>query len=264
MLQEVIVTTTVKAAAERAERARAAAAELGCAYVERRKLALPLLQEQHQAENILVVQNEGFVLHTSGGEFFFHPSMAELRLLQVARGNGDHMADALGLQPGMRVLDCTLGLGSDALVASRIVGPTGYVCGLEISKLTSFISAHGLRDFLAMRADSAPIDVQNADYEDYLKQLPDDSFDVVFFDPMFRQPIRSSSQLKPLRVLADHRPLSAAALAEACRVAKRRVVVKEVRGSAEFERLGIRTICGGRYSRVQFGVIETETDGADE
>ena len=264
MMHEVIVTTTVKHAAAREDAARAAALELGCDFVRRGKLALPKLQEIHQAENILVVKQDEIVLHTDGGEFFFHPSMAELRLLQIERGQGDHMAEALGLSPGMRVLDCTLGLGSDAIVASRSVGPDGFVCGLEIARLTAFVAKHGLKRFLAGREKMAPIEVINEDYATYLQKLPDRSFDVVFFDPMFRRPIDSSSQLKPLRSLADHRELSPEALREACRVAAKRVVVKEARGSLEFARLGIKQFCGGRYSRVQFGVIERETDGADE
>ena len=263
MLNEVIVTTTAKPDHEREERAREAAAELDCEYVLRRKFSLSQLQEMQKTENILVVQNEGFVLHTAGGEFFFHPSMAELRLLQVARGHGDHMAEALALQPGMRVLDCTLGLGTDAIVASSIVGASGFVCGLEVAKLTAFIAKHGLRDFLAAKNDVASIEVLQADYETYLETLPDGCFDVVFFDPMFRRPVKESSQLKPMRSLADHRPLSQAALAQACRVAKNRVVVKEVRGSKEFARLGIEKLCGGRYSRVQFGVINL-AGGANE
>ncbi|WP_346354251.1 class I SAM-dependent methyltransferase [Azotosporobacter soli] len=264
MQKHVIVTTSGKTHAERETYAKEAANILHCAYVVRSNLSLPQLQEQHQAENILVVKQSGCVLHTAGGEFFFHPSMAELRLLQLKRGQSDHMLAAMALEPGMRVLDCTLGLGTDAIVASWGAGATGYVCGLEVAPLTAFIVKAGLQQFLAARENVAPIEVLNVDYEQFLCELPDKSFDVVFFDPMFRQPISSSSQLKPMRSLADHRPLAETALNEAIRVAKHRVVVKEISGSQEFCRLGITKIYGGRYSSVQYGVIDLQAGDKDE
>jgi 16S rRNA G966 N2-methylase RsmD len=100
--------------------------------------------------------------------------------------------------------------------------------------------------------------VTNRDYYSYLKTLGAKSFDVVYFDPMFRQPIDSSSNLKPIRYLADNRPLTLEALSYARIVARERVVIKETHGSGEFKRLGIDTIVGGKYSSISYGVIDTK------
>lgn len=49
------------------------------------------------------------------------------------------MVEAMDLKPKMSVLDCTLGLGTDATVASYIVGENGKVVGLESATLIYLI-----------------------------------------------------------------------------------------------------------------------------
>ena len=48
--------------------------------------------------------------------------MAVLRVQRLKKHESDHFSAALALKPGMRVLDCTMGLASDAVVASFITG----------------------------------------------------------------------------------------------------------------------------------------------
>ena len=43
----------------------------------------------------------------------------------------------------MRVLDCTMGLASDAVVASFITGWTGTVCAVEASPLLHLLVSEG-------------------------------------------------------------------------------------------------------------------------
>lgn len=200
------------------------------------------------------------MLETTGGEFFFHPNLAQLRLKNLRLGQGDHLVEAMALAPGMRVLDATLGLATDATVASFAVGAEGKVTGLESSPLIAAVVSHGLKHFKAvnypLQEAMRGIEVIHTDYLAYLKQTPDKTFDAVYFDPMFRHPFMASSHLNPLRSLADHRPVSGEAVREACRVAKRRVVLKESSHSEEFQRLGFTKIVGGRYSKIHYGIIE--------
>ena len=102
------------------------------------------------------------------------------------------------------------------------------------------------------------IKVVNTDYLDFLRNAEDKSFDVVYFDPMFRHALERSTALNPLRDIADHRAVTLEAVAEARRVAKYRVVLKENAKSLEFERLGFKTIRGGKYSPIHYGVIEVD------
>jgi len=97
--------------------------------------------------------------------------------------------------------------------------------------------------------------VINADHNQFLAQQASNSFDVVYFDPMFRQPLMSSQPLSPLRNLADPRPLSLDTIEEACRVARTRVVVKERSDGEEFRRLGIETILSTAGHKLAYGVI---------
>lgn len=257
----VIVTTINKPDPLVAEYARTLSARLDAPLVERSGRSLAALRAEYGTDTVLVAAKAGPVVHTPGGEYFFHLSMAELRINNLRDGNHDHMVAAMNLLPGMSVLDCTLGLATDAIVASYAAGEGGRVVGLESSPLIAAIAANGLTGFTGDRpeinAALRRITVVSADYNDYIATLPSASFDVVYFDPMFRSPVSTSSSMKPIRHLADHRPVSIAALAAARRVARRRVVLKEASGSREFARLGFATVVGGKYSSVHYGVLET-------
>ena len=97
------------------------------------------------------------------------------------------------------------------------------------------------------------IKVIHARAEDYLKILPPDSFDAVYFDPMFRFGVKTSANMKPLRPIAYEKEVSAAVLELALKIAPR-VVIKE-RGENFLRSLGCTDIQGGRYSRVKYGII---------
>ncbi|WP_027717244.1 class I SAM-dependent methyltransferase [Desulfovirgula thermocuniculi] len=229
--------------------------------VPRENLSLKALEEKYGARGVLVVAQRRASFYTGGVEVFFHPSMAKLRIAEIKTGKTDQMVKAMDLRPGEEVLDCTLGLGVDAIVASFVVGPAGRVVGVESSPVLAALVEHGLgyycdrlpREVLeAMRR----IEVICGDHLSYLKGLPAESFDVVYFDPMFREPLHRSPAIGPLRALANDAPLARQAVEEAVRVARRRVVMKERRGSREFARLGFTCVQGGKSSPVAYGVIE--------
>ncbi len=258
-METAIITTGAKGGDANIRLARETADRLGFPYVPRGRTSLALLCQQHGAGAALVAKNSELVLGTPAGELFFHPSMAHLRLKNLRQGKPDHLVEALDLAPGMSVLDCTLGLGSDAIVAAAVAGETGRVTGLEASPLIFAVVRHGLAHFSgdnpticqAMRRVRAVW----ADYHEYLAAQPDKSVDAVYFDPMFRHPFLESASMNPLRFAADSRPVSEAAIAGACRVARRRVVLKESSHSTEFSRLGFSSFVGGRYSKLRYGVI---------
>lgn len=234
--------------------------KLGGQFVRREDSSFDTLKRLHGAENILLVKKNSLSIITSDGELFFHPNTAHLRIKNLRGGEGDRLIDALKISEGSTVLDCTLGLGSDAIVESFIAGAAGKVVALEINPLIAEVVSYGLKNF----SDDSPhilqamrrVEVINADCGKFLKTCADNSFDVVYFDPMFRRPVQKSSGLNPIRPLADNRPLTTETICEACRVAKFRVVMKEHNGSPEFERLGFKVAEGGKYSSVAFGVID--------
>ena len=182
------------------------------------------------------------------------PGMAYLRVLRAGQGEVDPLVRAAALVAGDRVLDCTLGLGGDALVASQAVGPEGLVVALEKSPvLAAFTSAGYARAPEPAAAAAARIEVHAADHRAVLAALPSHSFDVVLLDPMFRAPLDAGPLFPLLRAHADHAPLSEGDLLEARRVARRGVLVKDAWPGRELHRLGLSALPSRRAPKIVFG-----------
>ncbi|GAB7388363.1 class I SAM-dependent methyltransferase [Bacillaceae bacterium] len=246
-------------------RAKRLAAELRARYVARRKFSLNKIFRQTGADRAVVVSKEGAKLYSRGDDmpFFFHPGTAVVRIKRLKNGDNDSMIEACGLTSGDRFLDCTLGLGADSIVASYVVGTAGKVVGLESERVLAVLVADGLKrwssDHAEMEEAMRRIEVIHEDHLRYLKHCPDNSFDVVYFDPMFRKPVAGSSGIAPLRRFANRAPLSEEAVREACRVASRCVVLKEANTSGEFARLGFNVLERPNASTV-YGVIRTDAN----
>lgn len=255
-----IVTTGHNASPEIIIKARNLAIDWNLPFADRKNHSLQYFLDQF--DTLLVFTHNGPVLHTEQGSHFFHLNLAQLRIKNIQNGKHDHMVQAMQLQRGMTVLDCTLGLATDAAIASVTVGETGQLTGLESSYLLAKIAEYGLKHFdnadQEVTAALRKIKVYAIDYDGYLQTLPDNSYDVVYFDPMFRHPVERSSQLNPVRKITNATALSPAALSQALRVARQRVVIKEAHRGLEFQRLGITHIMGGKYSRIQYGIIEKQ------
>ena len=131
------------------------------------------------------------------------------RALIASRGCGDPVSKA-NLQPGEAVLDLGCGGGVDAIIASRLVGPSGSVFGLDMTAEMLDLA----------RENSQTAGAQNITYLEGLIEdipLPNSSVDVVLSNCVIN--------------LSDDRP---AALREALRVLRPegRFVVSDI---VEFE-----------------------------
>lgn len=236
------------------------AMESGSRYTPRQDRSLKRILTDEAADGVVVWEPEGPVLYQGEEKFFYHPSMGKNRVSRLRKGQSDPMIEAMGLQKGMEVLDCTLGLGADALVISYVVGNEGRVVGIESSPITAAIVRWGIKKYAKgpewLKEAMDRVEITCTDHLDFLKHLPGGSFDIVYFDPMFRHPINRSRPISPLRQLANHQPLSVKAVSEAIRVSRKRIVAKERSDSAEFERLGFKPIVTGEHSDIAYGVIE--------
>lgn len=240
-------------------RARDIAIKLDIPYIARNKKSLEKTRLEHNLDGLIVVEKNG-VLLKNNETLFWHPNMAVPRLKAIREGHIDPMLEAMDLKSGYKVLDCTLGLAADALVMASALGEEGKVIGLEDNKFIAFITKWGLNNFKGRNTRLYPllkrISVLNISYEDYLKAQAADSFDVVYFDPMFRHGRYQSSSLTPIRLLANKNPVSLEYIEEALRVCRHRVVLKERKHCEEFIRLNAHYIVGGKYSPVAYGVWE--------
>lgn len=221
------------------------------------KGSLEELRQQNNLDAILVATADGPQIYNNEGTFFYHPGMAVLRLQRLKNNEHDHFAKALELAKGMRVLDGTLGLAGDAAIASYLVGEQGKVVGVEASVLLHFVVEKGLRTYEAEDSDLTNalrrITTVQATAEEYLETCEANSFDVVYFDPMFRYPVQSSSAMEPLRPVAYEQPLNERTIELALKAAPK-VVIKE-RSEKILREYGCTEILGGRYSRIKFGII---------
>jgi len=264
------VVTTTDHVAEHRGRARALAETLkvhfdDALYVERAGDSLVMILTKNAADAVLVVGVDGTLVRLSNGaEHKLHGAMGVVRMRNVSSGGSDNMVEACGLRAGDSFLDATAGQLSDALVAAHVVGPEGRVTAIEASPLLHAVSSGrpvrtGDKDG---RVDAllGTIDVVLGEHTEVLRGRPDGSADVVYFDPMFRRPQKSAGSFDVLRALAHAAPLTQEAVAQARRVARRRVVVMDASGGAELERLGLTVVHTGQRKR--YGVIDLESAAA--
>lgn len=255
-----IVTTSQRAGKDVKTRAAAEAVLLGARYVERGKLSLAKMTSFHNCP-VLLVTEERMELHDLNGAspFFFHPGSAMFRVKRLLNEEPDAFVEACKLRPGMSFLDCTMGPASDSMTASFAVGPKGYVKSIEANPVIARIVKKGLSNWTegpdellkAMRR----IDVTAADYHAYLQAIPDHSFDVVYFDPMFEETIESTGMM-PLRAFASYSDLTIDAVKEAKRIAKCRVVLKDHFRSERFAKFEFEQQIR-KTSKFHFGTIES-------
>ncbi len=257
----ILVTTSQKASDELTERARRYAEELGGRFVPRGGRGLGKICREHGVEGLLVVGDNrvSYQCPAQGLEYFFHVGTVKLRLHNLETGRADPMASAMRLESGDTVLDCTLGRANDAIVASYLVGGTGRVVGLEVQPVIAFLARCGLQTLsvapTALQEAMRRIETHCADYEEVLPTRDAGSFDVVYFDPIFETPVPGSVHLIPLRHLADKRPVSAEAVRQARRVARRCVVVKQSYKTKLWAELPPDEVVRGKSSGAEYGVF---------
>ena len=141
------VTTPFRPTPEALSAARDAALRRALPFQPRATRSLDEVAADAGADALLVLG--GFAsLWVAGAEQRWHPGMGGLRAKRFLAGEritGDSFLEAARLRPGDAVLDCTLGLGADALVAAAAVGPGGRVVGLEGSPAAGRLGRRGVR-----------------------------------------------------------------------------------------------------------------------
>ncbi|MBO8162566.1 MAG: class I SAM-dependent methyltransferase [Brevibacillus sp.] len=237
----------------------------GLPLVERGEHSLDELRRLYQTDEILVVTAKGTRLESSEGEpFFFHPNTAAFRIKRLERGDTDTMLRVCQIKPGDHVLDATLGLAADAIVFAHAVGETGRVVGVEAQRTIALVVEDGLRHYRdgseTLRQAMSRVEVVLDHHLTFLQSQPDCSFDVVYFDPMFERQVSLSSGIAALRRFAEAGLPDEAAISEALRVARRRVVLKEGKTGRLYERFGFTPF---RNRRDQVTYSFKEKDGGE-
>lgn len=233
-----IVTTASRTNIDMKITADRIAQGFNCRYVSREKLSIHHLKEQYQSD-ILIIGKNRFEFYSLNVEepFFFHPNSAIFRIKRLINKENDPFVDATNLTTGKSFLDCTLGLASDSIVASYVVGNNGKVEGLEANHVIAFLVKVGLKEWETSNSaiDEAMrrVTVKHINALDALTRKADNSIDCVYFDPMFEETI-SSAGITPLKQLAHYEEVTEELINQAKRVAKERVVWKDHFRSSRF------------------------------
>ncbi|SEM82096.1 Putative SAM-dependent methyltransferase [Mesobacillus persicus] len=255
-----IITTAGRTNEEMVAQAQKTALDLESKYVTRKKRSVLSIMEIEQ-DDCLVVGKNRLELYPFGEEdpFFFHPNSSMFRIKRILKGESDPFIEATQLKAGMSILDCTLGLASDSIVASFAVGESGRVAGIEANPYLAYIVRKGLSQWdsgiadmnEAMRRITA---IQN-DSLTVLKQLEDNSYDCIYFDPMFEETVLESDGIRGLTKFARRDGLSVDIMKEAYRVARRRIVLKDHFRSTRFDQFHF-SVYRRKTAKFHFGVIK--------
>lgn len=218
---QLAVTTSRKVNAVRRTYARERAEQWGIPFIERHDRSMRDVVSSYDA--VLVFGDGEVRLADHAGDLAFHPGMAHRRISRLRHGESDMLVEIAELRPGQHVVDATLGLGRDALVAAKVVGHGGAVVGLEASAVLVAFTEEGLRD-CTDEFGLGRIRVEHVDALSWLRN-GDQRYDLVMLDPMFSRPKAAEPGFELLRRHAVDIPLSDDLIEAAVRRA-RRVVVK--------------------------------------
>jgi 16S rRNA (guanine1516-N2)-methyltransferase len=256
-----LVTTSYKPSNELAAKAQSIADQLGGKCITRRQFSLPALRKRYTETEIMLLTEREMRYYPSADEsaIFFHPSTAAIRIKRLVRGDADPLLSFAGIGEGDSVLDCTAGLASDSIVFAYAVGVTGQVIALESEAILVMLLQDGLSHYESPIAEineaMRRVRVEHADHFEYLQHLSDRSVDYIYLDPMFRSPVLESSSISPLREIANMQAIRLETITEARRVARKKIIMKELKESTEFARLGFATTYRSQ-TNIAYGVIE--------
>lgn len=251
------VTTSHNSSYDQILKAQKLAQELGTEYLPK-KTAIEVMKTL-QYDFYYTVEKERLLIRWADGTFFFHPSSAKMRMRNIKHGQKEYLLEAMQLEGTEKILDLTLGLGSDAILMAAFL-TEGIILGLEDSihiytiVKEGLISYHDSADWV--NESARRIFPVHGNYKTYLDSLPPRSYDMIYCDPMFDHPVMSSSGLNPIRPFANYEVLEEADVEKMRRVATKRIVFKTLANDHLLENIRVDKILGSKNSGILFGVIE--------
>lgn len=254
-----IITTARKQVGTLAELVKVISNDLNAISLTRDDRSVAALVQEFE-DDVLVVGKDRLTLYPKDGgtPFFYHPNSAMFRVKQFVATSYDPLVEAGKMEKGMSVLDCTLGLAADALVAKIAVGKEGHVTGVEANQLLAYLVRYGLQQWtdgpkLLLHA-MKEIEVIHQSHLTYLQSCEDQSVDVIYFDPMFEADLDSKG-IAGLKSFAVYDDLTDEAIEQAKRVARKRVVLKDHYLSERFHKFHFQ-VQKRQHAMFHYGFIE--------
>lgn len=252
------ITTIPKPQDEIVKKAEERAKELNLPFYERVNSCNECIKKNN-LEGLIVYGKEPF-FKSGEEEYYFNIGTGKLRLLQLKRGNEDRLCRLIPKTVNT-FLDCTFGQGHDSMVVSWFLGDSCKITALEKSKVLYEIGKYGIENFNGnkdIQKALKRIKLKNEDFLQYLKKSETKSIDVIYFDTMFKHPVKpDKNRIEGFRKIACYDTLTNEVFEEALRVAKKRIIVKERPFSSIFKKYKFTYIDSKKGKTVAYGVIET-------
>ncbi|MBO8160252.1 MAG: class I SAM-dependent methyltransferase [Thermosipho sp. (in: Bacteria)] len=221
-----IVTTSYRPTKEMVELARTLAKEYGVKYVNRRHVSEKLKNKEIDFYYV-IDRNLMLSIKWNNEEFFFHQGIAKIRMENIFHGEKDYLIESVQPTNDSIIYDATCGLASEALLlanfARKVVATEGSI---HIFRIVQWGLANYKSNVDWINKAMKKIELKFSDYKEFIRKEKDETFDVVYCDPMFENPIYESNSINPLRGFAVYDSLNLKDIEEMLRIAKKRVVIK--------------------------------------
>ena len=253
-MKSIVVTTSVKTNNELNEKAHNIAKFLNLDYIPRNKRTIK--QMLTQADGVIVVYKTKLSYFEGDKELFFH---LDTSALKIKNNDNEPLIEIIDNEK-QNILDCTMGLAGDSIILSYY---EHKVTALEKNKIIYLIVSNGLKNYIShdekINSSMRRIITHNIDSVKFLKNCPDNSFDIVYFDPMFSHNIEESKNLAGIETLANQDFPTADFLIEAKRVAKKKVIVKAHFKDDIFEKFDFIRLMR-KNTKFHYGYIDTNIE----
>lgn len=231
-----IVTTSYRPTLKQINFAHQVAQQFNFQFISRNKRTIEQLHQVYGPQMIVVDEQKIMFYHVGEPPIYFHPNSAMFRIKRLQQGQHDPLIEMCELQPTDHVLDGTFGLGSDSLVlASQLT--SGHIIATELNPTLAMIMSTGMQyhPYTELQPYIDKITLLQQHHYDYLLACEDNSFDIVYFDPMFDKTITSSSGMQQAKHTVEHQTITQATIEQALRVTKRAVILRNHFKSKAFD-----------------------------
>ena len=248
-MKNIIVTTSVKTNLELNGKAQQLADDLRLKYIIRNKETIKQLLSS--VDGVLVVYKNKLSYFENDSELFFH---LDTTALKIKNSDNEPLVEIIE-EKEQSILDCTMGLAGDSILLSYY----GHkVISLEKNNIIHLITTNGLKNYISPNKEinkaMRKIKTHNIDCLDYLKQCPNDNYDIIYFDPMFSHNITESNNLEGILPLANTTFPYEEFVKEAKRVARKKIIVKAHFKDTVFEKYNFTRITRNN-TKVHYGFI---------
>ena len=248
-MKNIIVTTSVKTNLELNGKAQQLADDLRLKYIIRNKETIKQLLSS--VDGVLVVYKNKLSYFENDSELFFH---LDTTALKIKNSDNEPLVEIIE-EKEQSILDCTMGLAGDSILLSYY----GHkVISLEKNNIIHLITTNGLKNYISPNKEinkaMRKIKTHNIDCLDYLKQCPNDNYDIIYFDPMFSHNITESNNLEGILPLANTTFPYEEFVKEAKRVARKKIIVKAHFKDTVFEKYNFTRITS-KNTKFHYGFI---------